>query len=58
MIGADKFFRATAVAIQQTRSAVATDIGKGTDYMIGAAYNDHAFADIVQAVPVTGFGNV
>ena len=52
MIGADELFRASVRAVNQTASAVAADIGKGAQHVVIAAYDDHALADIIKAVPV------
>ena len=58
VIGADELFRTSVRAVNQTASAVAADIGKGAQHVVIAAYDDHALADIIKAVPVARVRNV
>src|SRR3546814_14691577 len=54
VIGADELFRAARRAIDEARAAMAADVGEGAHDAVGAAHEDHAFAGIVDAVPVPG----
>src|SRR3546814_9840638 len=58
VIGADELFRAARRAIDEARAAMAADVGEGAHDAVGAAHEDHAFAGIVDAVPVTGVRDV
>jgi TetR/AcrR family transcriptional regulator, transcriptional repressor of bet genes len=52
MIGANKLFCATTGAIDETRPAMAADIGKGAQACVYPAHNDHTLADIIDGMPV------
>ncbi len=58
MIGAHQPFRAAAGPVDDARPAVAADVGEGADLPVPAAHDDHAFAKVVERVPVAGGGDV
>lgn len=58
VIGANELLRAARRAVDQPRPAVAADIGEGAHDAVGAAHDDHAFAAIIDAVPVARRRNV
>lgn len=58
MIGADKFFSTAAYPIGNPRRTMTADIVKSPNLTIIPRNDDHAFAQIVKAVPVTRLGDV
>src|SRR4051812_14173306 len=58
MIGAGQDLGAAAGAIDQSRAAVAADVGEGARLAVVAANDDHALAEIFQSAPLAGRGDI
>jgi len=58
MVGTGQHLGAAAGPIHEPRPAVTADIGERPHLAIIAADDDHAFAEIIEAMPVAGAGYV